>query len=139
MQTYTDTQHEALQRIADFDHVFCVGNTGDVFPPTFPGHHAPEALDVPILDVMLDGWLLPLSGLTNQYGYKGPWLHDSEQIPGGVAERVLARPGYWVAIYGQHTPDGHDCPFGEQKHDDGDCFCETTIEGWTLAYKPFTS
>lgn len=122
---YTDDQHDALARIADFDHVFAVlpgGNVTDDFPPDKSNLHAPEAVDVDPLATKLDGWQLPLSGLTGQHGYDGPWLHDSERIAGGVAERVLSMPGYWVAIYATYTEDGED----------------DIIDGWTMAYKPFT-
>ena len=131
MYTYTEAQHDALAKIADFDHVFMVSRTGDVGEQTTNLHYAPEAVDVDQNATELDGWQLPLSGLTGQYGYHGPWLHDSEVIAGGVAEAVLSMPGYWVAIYGQHSafdPDDSNYDFAE----DG-----TEIEGWTLAYKPF--
>lgn len=142
--TFTDEQHEALARIADFDHVFVVDEHGDVHEARdlngtrrggAAGLWAPDAIDVDPNATELDGWALPLSDLSGQHGYRGPWLHDSEVIPGGVAEAVLAMPGYWVAIYAQHTPecDGDDCA-----HMDSSCAAaETTIEGWTMAHRPF--
>lgn len=130
-RTYTDEQHAALASIADFDHVFAVlgeGNVTELDDPVFDevehpaGLYAPEAVDVGPNATELDGWKLPLSGLTGQHGYDGPWLHNSELIAGGVAERVLSMPGYWVAIYATYTEDGED----------------DIIDGWTMAYKPFT-
>ncbi len=154
-QHFTDAQHAALSAIADFGHVFQVVDGGGVFdldamlPPhvNSPASHlyAPEALDPDPEATTLDGWQLPLSGLTGQHGYKGPWLHDSELIEGGVAERVLSLPGYWVAIYAQHfcgpeihpqfadLTDEQNAAARDGDHDD----CETYIEGWTMAHIPF--
>ena len=138
---YTTGQHDALAKIAEFDHVFCVDVHGNVFEPSYKGYYSPDALDVdPNATTLRYGneeWQLPLSGLTGQDRYNGPWLHNSEVIPGGVAEVVLSMPGYWVAIYGQHSPEYVDCPFGQEDHDDGNCHCETIIEGWTMAHIPF--
>lgn len=140
-RTYTTEQHEALSRIADFDHIFCVDVHGNVFEPSYTGYWAPQAYDIDSHATAIEWgneeWQLPLSGLTGQHGYDGPWLHDSEQIQGGVAEHVLAMPGYWVAIYAQHSPEcEHVVPT-----DGPDCTCtddaETTIEGWTMAHIPF--
>lgn len=126
MTRFGPAQHEALARIADFDHVFMVIGDGYVTEVDSADEHrlyAPEAFDVDPNTTELDGWQLPLSGLTGQHGYSGPWLHDSELIIGAVAERVLSMPGYWVAIY---------ATFSAQ-----DDFDEDHIEGWTLAYRPF--
>lgn len=77
---------------------------------------APEAFEPDVRATELDGWHLPLSGFTGQYGYNGPWLHDSELIAGGVERYILAHPGYWVAIYASYADGG--------------------TEGWTVAFKP---
>ena len=131
----------------DFDHVLEVMPDGTW--QAVEGLYAPEAVDVDSMATKLDGWSLPLSGFTGQDRYTGPWLHDSEQIEGGVETYVLEHPGYWVAIYGQHTceecgdagliwapdVDGQevevDCPLIAT----GECEPGGIIEGWTLAFK----
>jgi hypothetical protein len=149
MRQFTDAQHDALQRIADFDHIFAVLPGGDVLN-VYAGldlglylnapSHAPDAYEPDKYATTLDGWQLPLSGLTGQYGYNGPWLHASEQIPGGVAEAVLSKPGYWVAIYDTYdcTWDTHpeyvDAPYSNCEANPD--HCETTYSGWTFAYRP---
>lgn len=117
MHYYTEEQHKALSDIAEFDHVFVVLEGGQVSEVRNVNIYAPEAYEPDPYATTLDGWELPLSGFTGQYGYNGPWLHNSEVITGGVADYVLAHPGYWVPIYAMY--------------DDGP-------EGWTLAYTPFT-
>lgn len=139
----------ALSEAMDFDHViYSFGDGTFESNPDSPfarSLHAPDAVDVDSMATELDGWQLPLSGFTGQDRYTGPWLHGSEQIEGGVEMYVLEHPGYWVAIYGQHTceecsgaglvydADGVevDCP----KIATGECEPGGTIEGWTLAFK----
>ena len=133
-----------LSETLDFDHVIEVlpdGTWRDA-----PGLYAPDAVDVDGDAVTLEGWDLPLSGFTGQYGYTGPWLHDSEIIEGGVERYVFEHPGYWVAIYGQHTCE--ECggagllwaPAGGGGEIEIDCPLECEpggeIGGWTLAFKP---
>lgn len=105
---------------------------------------APEALDPDGNSTQLEGWELITAGLTGQQGYRGPWLHDSEIIAGGVAHRVIEHAqenggGYYVAIYGQYTRE-HD---HDQTPADYACLaCEdgdTIIEGWAIAYKAVTA
>jgi hypothetical protein len=52
------------------------------------------------------GWTLE-SGWTGQYSYNGPCMHPSEFIGGGLAEHILATPGYWVAVV-VYEDDGSD-------------------------------
>lgn len=143
-QRFTDSQHEALSKIADFDHIFAVlpdgtvaDTEGGVPLSTVYGLHAPDAHEPDVHATTLTygdaTWSLPLSGLTGQYGYSGPWLHDSEMIVGGVAERVLSTPGLWVAIYATFDCDDDDHQIGTGDHDE----CDTITEGWTLAHRPF--
>ena len=135
----------ALSEAMEFDHVLEVLPDG-TWRDAPDGLYAPDAVDVDNMAVTLEGWDLPLSGFTGQYGYTGPWLHNSEIIEGGVEHHVLEHPGYWVAIYGQHTceecgdsgigwdlnGEETDCPLIAT----GECEPGGTIEGWTLAFKP---
>lgn len=146
-----------LSEALDFDHVIELLPNGQVNTHPESGLYAPEALDVAANDTTLQDWTLPLSGLTGQHGYSGPWLHDSELIEGGV-ERAIRRngAGYYVAIYGQHTAECPECSQAGVVYDEngeevpcpniasGTCSpdgysgqdAETIIEGWTVAYKP---
>ena len=138
----------ALSEAMDFDHVIEVMPDGTWRDAS--GLYAPDAVDVDSMATTLEDWQLPLSGFTGQYGYTGPWLHDSEQIEGGVEMYVLAHPGYWVAIYASHTCEECggagliwseaeassdeveiDCPLITS----GECEPGGIIEGWTLAFK----
>jgi hypothetical protein len=173
LTTTINPTSKAVSEIADFGHVFVVGHSGGIVAlsdeiDNFPGGErpsAPESLDDPdgyatTFEYGGQTWELPLSGMTGQYGYSGPWLHDSEVIEGGVGEYVLAHPGYWVAVYGSYSPEdcascnGSGAVLIEGGEDDAldshqtcqacngngyDPEAETTIEGWTLAYKPFPS
>jgi hypothetical protein len=172
LTTTINPTSKAVSEIADFDHVFAVWHSPDGVvaisddPAMAPelreiGHlHAPEAFEPDADAATLDGWELPLSGFTGQYGYSGPWLHDSEVIEGCVGEYVLAHPGYWVAIYGSYSPEncascnGSGAVLIEGDEDNAldshqtcttcngngyDPEAETVIEGWTLAYRPFPS
>jgi hypothetical protein len=74
---------------------------GDVLVTTLPDVHAPESLpddDAELIrEARASGWE-PLSGFTGQYGYRGPILHPSEYIGGGLARHILETPGdYAVA------------------------------------------
>lgn len=143
---FTESQHDAVSRIADFDRVFAVREDGTVDSAN-PYHYcAPEAIEPAPYATELDGWQLPLSGFTGQDRYTGPWLHDSEVIAGGVADYVLAHPGYWVAIYAQY--DCQECAgarsiWNDCQTEELPCpadYCEPGEmfeEGWTMAFKPF--
>lgn len=77
---------------------------GDVLVTPLPGQYVPESLPDDVSDEELsrivsdvDGWTL-LSGFTGQYGYRGPVMHASETIGGGLARHILSTPGdYAVA------------------------------------------
>ena len=43
------------------------------------------------------GWELQV-GLTGQYSYNGPVMHESEFVGGGLVRHILERPGYWVVL-----------------------------------------
>lgn len=142
-----------LARMMDFDHVVRVeadGTFADNLHGTPPAPDSPT--DPDINSTAIEGcpdWTLITSGLTGQHGYNGPWLHDSEQLEGGVAERVFEHAashggGFYVAIYAQYSCE--ECGgAGLVRQDDEEVECpakcepgETDIEGWAIAYRPLT-
>lgn len=98
-----------LNSVMEFDHVIHVHRDGSVSEPT--GVYAPELNAINDGDgshtaetdpelcrqAESSGWTLE-SGRTGQYSYSGPCMHPSEFIGGGLAEHILATPGYWVAV-----------------------------------------
>ena len=99
---------DRLNAVMEFDRVIRVDPDGTVSYASAEGAYAPElcAINVdgshtsdtdPDLCRQAGGWTL-LSGWTGQYGYSGVCMHPSEFIGGGLAEHILATPGYWVAV-----------------------------------------
>lgn len=66
------------------------------------------------------GWEL-LTGYSGQDGYRGPIMHTSESIGGGLEDHIRTTPGHYVAV----TVEGLSRTDG----DDATC-------GWAVAYKP---
>ena len=174
--TLTGTGPGSLSSILEFDHVVYIAEDGTPTDPRdLPGNHpardalpvyAPEVYDPSGDNVEIDGdtkgWRLITSGLTGQDRYNGPWLHDSELIEGGVANRILDHAeshggGYYVAVYATYSYECEECggaglvvvpvnplePDGETTEEDcpdiatGQCEPgKTFIEGWAIAYLP---
>ena len=67
------------------------------------------------------GWDGLLEGFTGQYGYRGPIMHESEYIGGGLATYILENPGWYVAV-AVNAPDNDGTYSGE-------------VAGWAIAYK----
>ena len=119
-----------LTTILDFDHVVRIGADGWVDANPVGAPYAPTAYDPEPYSLIVEKWELITSGLTGQYSYNGPWLHNDEQIEGAVERRVFEHAaenggGYYVAIYGQFS-----CT-EDHEHET----CETDLEGWAIAYK----
>lgn len=151
--TLTGAEQGSLSRALNFDHVIWVGADRklDEHPHEHP--YAPDVLDPDVNSTAIDGypnWELITAGLTGQYGYDGPWLHDSELIEGAVARRVLEHAaehdgGFYVAVYATYTCDECESA-GLVWNDDateelpcpnittGECEPGGTIEGWAIAY-----
>ena len=140
MSQTTDTAQRALVRELEFDHVVELDSQGHIVHGGIRASDVcvPEVLDAEPNSIDIDGypeWELITQCLTGQYGYSGPWLHDSEQLEGAVVNRVLEFAkenggGLYVAIYASYTPE---CPLG---HDVCQCadVLETEIEGWAIAH-----
>ncbi len=110
---------ENLNAIMDFGHVIRVAADGTVSEPA--DVHVPEILymtDDDVTGQLPDGWDL-LTGYTGQSGYRGPVMHASEFIGGGLARDILATPGDYVAIVVDATDDEHPANVG-----------------WAVAFRP---
>lgn len=83
-------QLEALQRIAEFDHVFTVTPAGTVVDGP-GGIYAPEYYVDTTADELAPDWEA-LTGYTGQHGYSGPHMHASEFIGGRLARDILETP-----------------------------------------------
>lgn len=79
---------ERVDRL-DFDTVFTIGADGIV--REVREHYAPDVFHDPAadVDIMGDGWFTVSDGMTNQYGYRGPVLHQSETFSPGMIERIM--------------------------------------------------
>ena len=156
---FASNDHDQLAAAMDFDHIVVVTARGHLLEAV-GGGSAPDVLDPDNNATTISGypeWALITAGLTGQHGYRGPWLHDSEILAGGVATRVFEHAaehggGYYVALYATYSCE--ECggaglvykPFGpgDQDTEEVDCpkiatgECEPggTIEGWAIAYKP---
>lgn len=76
-----------------------------------------------------EGWSL-MNGYSGQQGYRGPEMHTSEFIGGGMARDILETPGLYVAL----TVES-DCGY---KLDtcDPEVGCDCQPDGWVVATKP---
>lgn len=101
---------ETLNNFMEFDHVIRVHPDGTVSEPE--GIYAPELHEG---ELSGNGWTL-LNGYSGQQGYRGPIMHASEFIGGGMADDILSAPGLYVSLV-----DGTD---------DGE------PEGWAVAFTP---
>lgn len=100
------TQHQyraaRLSDYMDFGHVVTITEDGKV-------EHGPDIFNAPesITDdePLPEGWEYASTGYTGQDRYHGPWMHDSEQLAGRLAEDIIGTPGIYVAVYGEFTQD----------------------------------
>lgn len=108
-----------LSDVMEFDHVIQVHADGTVTDD----HPDVRSLWAPsLLDGELDGpgWTL-LNGYSGQDRYSGPVMHPSEFIGGRMAQDILARPGFYVAVVANYSPEDEDA--------------ELDTEGWAIAYR----
>lgn len=124
IEELTGSGRGSLSEILEFNHVVRINAAGHVSDADNAAY-APECFNPDANGTEVDGWHLITSGLTGQYGYSGPWLHDSEVIAGGVARHILEHAadnggGLYVSVYAAYSGDDDD---------------EPTIEGWAIAYR----
>ena len=65
----------------------------------------------------LEGWETITDGLTGQYGYNGPVMHDSEHVGSRLGQQILDTPGNYVVKPAEYY--------------DGESF-ESESEGWVI-------
>ena len=123
----------ALNQIMEFEHIIKVNDDGSVMPVPLLSPYFELNVDTDGNDEFYipEGWEL-LTGFTGQYGYRGPVMHSSEFIGGGLETHILETPGYYVALVVNgycHYDGTTDC------NEDSGCDCEPA--GWAVAYKPF--
>lgn len=89
-----------------------------------PGLYGPESVegrdDNDYSDLV--PWV-PVSGFSGQHGYRGPVMHDSEYLGGGMLEYMLETPGVYVCAPVWWDSDDRDPYTGE---------LEPYYEGWML-------
>ena len=123
----------------EFGHVVTVHEDGRVTEDAT--HYAPE-LSMPVDEDGQDvdtndeglhataraaGWEL-LTGWTGQHGYRGPVMHPSEFVGGGLACYVLDTPGHYVVV-------SVECyPAYEVDEDEADAL-DLEPAGWAIAYR----
>lgn len=102
--------HKALQKIADFDHPFTVDEHGNLADAL--GENAPEVFHVegvPGVELEIGGpWHTVSDGFSGQDRYRGPVMHSSEYLGGGIADHVLSEPGTYVVCSVEVLPDDED-------------------------------
>jgi hypothetical protein len=135
------TERGSISDALDFDRVLAKGSDGNFFAGTREsGPDTSWVEDVDKTDVG-DGWILITNGMSGQQGYKGPWLHASEQIEGGVAQRVAdGEPGLYVAVIGSGPDDDENRLYNDETGEPVEMFDEDGDPvdiGWAIAYKPF--
>jgi hypothetical protein len=121
-----------LSDIMEFDHVIRVNKDGRITDDIgTQALHAPELHDGEVDGSVLHDqkgrplkWDL-MTGYTGQYGYRGPIMHSSEFIGGGLADDILATPGLYVALVNYCSADDSEAV------DDTDT--GTVAEGWAVA------
>lgn len=101
-----------LNTFMEFDCVIRVHEDGTV--ERADGIYAPSLYDD---ELDSDKWTM-MNGYSGQYGYRGPIMHNSEFIGGGMAKDILAEPGVYVALVSYYTVDEDD---------------ENDVEGWAVA------
>lgn len=110
-----------LNEIMEFDHVVRVYKDGQI--TSVPNVFAPELYDEELQSADRP-WQL-MNGYSGQDRYRGPVMHNSEFIGGGMERDIRETPGLYVAVVANWTqPDDDDTDPDEY---DG-------IEGWVVAY-----
>jgi hypothetical protein len=100
-----------LNERMEFDHVIRIHDDGLAEDVYGEGIYAPELSidcddegqistaddDAMWHDALEQGWVL-LTGHTGQWGYKGPLMHSSEYVGGGLERAIRDTPGYYVCV-----------------------------------------
>jgi hypothetical protein len=141
----------SLNDIMELDHVIHVAEDGTITERAPEGDqswpYAPELLalssedgsHLPDTDPDLQrqaadaGWTLE-TGWTGQHGYRGPCMHPSEYIGGGIERHIRETPGYWVAVVvEEEDPESSDMwalAFHPDPDDESGCEGRSPVVGW---------
>jgi hypothetical protein len=104
-QTY-DLTRRTLSDVMEFDHPIQVHADGTVTDGP-AGVYAPDLYDEELSD---EAWEFASHGYTGQHGYRGPILHNSEYIGGGLERDILATPGVYAAVAAYWSPELPEVP-----------------------------
>jgi hypothetical protein len=122
---------KSLNDMMEFDHVVEVLEDGTVNET--PGIFIYAELNVNPAGEdefsLEEGWEL-LQGFTGQYGYRGPVMHPSEFIGGGLERHILETPGYYVALVVNAY-----CDYSGETQCEEDSGCDCEPAGWAIAFK----
>lgn len=99
------TDSEKLNEI-EFDTVFTVTDDGCVIDGP-AGVYAPNLMDE-ALDS--ESWEFWSTGYSGQDSYRGPIMHNSEYLGGGMARDLLAQPGTYALVVAYWSPDDPEIP-----------------------------
>lgn len=105
----------SLSERMDFDHVIRIHADGTITDE--PDVYAPDVYDETIYS---DDWEWATFGYTGQDSYRGPIMHNSEQIGGRLERDLMDHPGVYVAVVAYWTPESDDDDAG------------STSEGWAI-------
>lgn len=126
-----------LNDIMEFDHPIRVNPDGTIDPDPRKSHpgtpYAPESVmqtrhdgqvddgdeEAWIESIRRQGWE-PERGWTGQHGYRGPVMHASEYVGGGLEDHIRETPGLWVVVSVECLPDEDPDP-DDEDHDPADC------------------
>jgi hypothetical protein len=107
MSTLTVADRDTLNTLIDFDSPFTIDDSEpanllryDAAAPSVPSVYLYVDADgngVGEEEIDGTGWA-PVSGFSGQYGYRGPVMHASEQLGGGMADWVIENPGTYVVV-----------------------------------------
>lgn len=123
---YIPETNTALNDLMEFEHVIHIHPDRTYTEPEMT--HAPEIVitlndDGQISDdaeqemirhAESQGWDL-MTGYTGQYGYRGPIMHPSEYVGGGLADDILESPGMYVVVEVTGLPSHTDYVVSDSK------------------------
>ncbi len=130
---------DKLDDVMEFDHVIRVNADGTVTDRVEGAPYFDEAARCYLVDPeawlwedefnLPEGWSL-MNGYSGQQGYRGPVMHTSEYIGGGMARDILETPGDYVLLAVES-----DCGYTQEFcSEETGCDCEPA--GWVVATKP---
>lgn len=111
---------EDLDAMVEFDSPFTIDESGNL---TDSAEYAPSSYDG---ELDGNGWEYWSHGYSGQYAYRGPIMHPSEFLGGGMARDLLAEPGTYCVIADEHL-HSEDCDCEETEGQD-----DAMPNGWAV-------